>query len=184
MHVGTRIRSARREMGLSQAGLAELTDVSQPTVANWERGSHAPRHAALTKIAHALNTAPAALLNHTPEQSGQMLSQHQVPILAWPQSEADIDRAPVLGYMTAGCDAARPFAVIAPQDYPRFNISAGATLIFDRAQTEPIDTTTLLYFNDSGAALGHAAHIASDSVSGTKKDAPIAARLIMSINNF
>jgi len=62
MNVGQRIKSARQALGLSQSDLADLTDVSQPTVANWEKGSHAPRHATLSKIAGALKSTPASLL--------------------------------------------------------------------------------------------------------------------------
>jgi transcriptional regulator with XRE-family HTH domain len=53
--IGDRIRHARKEAGLNQAGLAERVGVSQPAVANWESGVHDPRRLMLAKIADALN---------------------------------------------------------------------------------------------------------------------------------
>ncbi len=58
-----RIRSTRLRLGLSQADLAELTGVTQPTVANWESGSHIPRQPAIVRIAKALNIEPGWLMS-------------------------------------------------------------------------------------------------------------------------
>jgi len=55
--IGDRIRHARKEAGLNQAGLAERVGVSQPAVANWESGVHDPRRLMLAKIADALNVS-------------------------------------------------------------------------------------------------------------------------------
>jgi len=49
------------------------------------------------------------------------LSQHHVPIIARPLSAPDIDSGAVIGYMTASCEAARPFAFIAANDHPHLN---------------------------------------------------------------
>lgn len=175
MHVGTRIKTARQTLGLSQSDLAQRAQVSQPTVANWENGSHAPRHAALTKIADALNATPASLLGAPPAPSGSVLAQHHVPILNPPASPGDIDSGAVIGYMMTDCEAARPFAFFAPQNYPQLNVAKGDTLIFDRAAGDAREGAVYLQFGPSGMMLG-----ATD----IKKDAPTGARLIMSLSRF
>lgn len=48
---GARIKAARLQKGLSQTELAERLGVSQPAVAHWESGAHAPRFALLPRIA-------------------------------------------------------------------------------------------------------------------------------------
>ncbi len=62
-----RIKSTRVSLGLSQAILAKRTGVSQPTVANWENGSHVPRQAVLEKISDVLGVTPLWLLSGTRE---------------------------------------------------------------------------------------------------------------------
>ncbi len=62
-----RIKATRVGLGLSQANLAEKTGVSQPTVANWENGSHIPRQAVLEKISDALGVSALWLLSGTRE---------------------------------------------------------------------------------------------------------------------
>ncbi|MET0545751.1 MAG: helix-turn-helix transcriptional regulator [Caulobacterales bacterium] len=53
-NAGARIREARLKMGWSQMQLAEKLAVSQPAVAHWESGVHAPRWALLPRIAELL----------------------------------------------------------------------------------------------------------------------------------
>ena len=48
---GARIKAARLLKGFSQSELAERLGVSQPAVAHWESGAHAPRFALLPRIA-------------------------------------------------------------------------------------------------------------------------------------
>lgn len=48
---GARIKAARLQKGMSQTELAERLGVSQPAVAHWESGAHAPRFALLPRIA-------------------------------------------------------------------------------------------------------------------------------------
>jgi len=175
MNVGKRIKAARQALGLSQSDLAGMTDVSQPTVANWEKGSHAPRHAALSKIAGALESTPAALLDAGAPGGGSALSQHHVPIIARPLSAPDIDSGAVIGYMTASCEAARPFAFIAVNDHPHLNLTRGDTLIFDRAPAPATRKSVTLGFDEAGPVLQNAE---------TKKDAADAPRLIMSVSRY
>lgn len=54
-----RLKSRRKELGLSQNALANSCGVSQPTITNWERGGHIPRRAALASIAMGLDVDPA-----------------------------------------------------------------------------------------------------------------------------
>ncbi len=59
----SRIKQTRLDKGLSQAELADMTGVSQPTVANWETGSHIPRPAVLERIGSVLDVSAAWLLS-------------------------------------------------------------------------------------------------------------------------
>jgi len=59
----SRIKQTRLDKGLSQAELAEKTGVSQPTVANWETGSHIPRPAVMERIGSVLEVSAAWLLS-------------------------------------------------------------------------------------------------------------------------
>jgi len=172
MNVGQRIKSARQALGLSQSDLADLTDVSQPTVANWEKGSHAPRHATLSKIAGALKSTPASLLETGAAGGTLPLSQHHVPIIAPPLSSDDIDYGAVIGYITVDCEAARPFAFAATKDRPHLKIARGDTLIFDRARPGPARAGIVLKFNAQGPDL-----IKAD----IEKGAAVTPRLILSI---
>jgi len=178
MNVGQRIKAARKAMGLSQSDLADMTDVSQPTVANWEKGSHAPRHSALAKIANALKSTPASLLDVQPQPADTILSQHHVPIIKPPLSETDIDLSAVAGYITVSCDAARPFAFKADRDFPDQNISAGDTMIFDRAPVSFTQDAVLLSFGANGISLDRV------QTAETTKGAASKPRLIMSVSRF
>ena len=55
--IGTRIRAARKAVGLNQGALAARLGVSQPTVANWEADVHNPRQMMLRKLADALDVS-------------------------------------------------------------------------------------------------------------------------------
>jgi transcriptional regulator with XRE-family HTH domain len=45
------LRAARKRLGLTQAQLAALLDIPQPTIARWERGTIAIRHGTLLRLA-------------------------------------------------------------------------------------------------------------------------------------
>ena len=55
--IGTKIRSRRRALKLSQEELAELTDVARQTVSSWERNTFAPKGPSLAALAKALRTS-------------------------------------------------------------------------------------------------------------------------------
>lgn len=58
---GQRIRESRRQLGLTQAGLAERLGVTQPAVAQWEKGDTSPNPAVQRLLAEKLGTTRAFL---------------------------------------------------------------------------------------------------------------------------
>ena len=101
----SRIKTSRINRGLSQAALAQRAGVSQPTVANWENGSHVPRHAVLEKIGEALGVEPMWLLSgdflqgHSPAQAYTQHPIRHLPIYDWPQSEYNFLASPPIGFI-------------------------------------------------------------------------------------
>lgn len=71
-----RIKSTRQSLGLSQARLAADTGVSQPTVANWEAGSHIPRQKALERISAALGVEEDWLLSGKEDRALRSANQY------------------------------------------------------------------------------------------------------------
>ena len=61
--VGKRIAKARKSAGISQAELAELTDLSVSCISKIERGINNFSAESLSKIAIALDTSSSCLLN-------------------------------------------------------------------------------------------------------------------------
>lgn len=51
------IKERREELGMTQAELAEMLDVNQAAVSNWENGKYAPLRKLHAKIAQALRCA-------------------------------------------------------------------------------------------------------------------------------
>ncbi len=100
-----RIKSTRITRGLSQAELAKRAGVSQPTVANWENGSHIPRQGVLEKIGEALGVTPVWLLSGSlgeDERSAEFYLQHPVrhlPVYSWPASGSISGSTPPAGYI-------------------------------------------------------------------------------------
>jgi len=58
-----RVRSRRRELGLTQKQVADRIGVTQAYVATIEAGRNAPGLDVIAKFAEALNTTPSALLS-------------------------------------------------------------------------------------------------------------------------
>lgn len=88
--IGQRIRRARMRQGLSQSELATRVKVSQPTIANWEQDSHAPRTATLDRVAKILGVEPFWLMNggggRNGHSAGSFLSLpiRHAPLFDWP----------------------------------------------------------------------------------------------------
>jgi len=67
MTVALRLKQRRQQLGLTQAGLAALSDVSQTQISKYELGENEPTAHALSQLARALNTSTDWLLGLTDE---------------------------------------------------------------------------------------------------------------------
>lgn len=67
--VGTNVRALRQERGLTQEQLAFESDIDLTYLGGIERGRRNPSLLVIARIALALGTKPAALLDHS--QSGK-----------------------------------------------------------------------------------------------------------------
>ena len=118
-HLHDRIRKSRIRQGLSQASLARQTGVSQPTVANWESGSHVPRKAALERIGTALKVDALWLLSG--DQTGITAYEYlekpirHLRIYEWPHPGQSVQEGSILGYMPFPSDWPDLFAVVKPE---------------------------------------------------------------------
>lgn len=61
--IGMRIRKYREKSGLSQKELAELINVSNSRISNWEQGINRPDADILADLCRALNVSPSELLD-------------------------------------------------------------------------------------------------------------------------
>lgn len=61
--IGIRIRKYREKSGLSQKELAELINVSNSRISNWEQGINRPDADILADLCRALNVSPSELLD-------------------------------------------------------------------------------------------------------------------------
>src|SRR6185369_7405080 len=59
------LAALRKKRGLSQAALAELVGVEQPTIQRWEKGKREPDLDNLKSLATALGVTPGSLLDGT-----------------------------------------------------------------------------------------------------------------------
>ncbi|MCG8442533.1 MAG: helix-turn-helix domain-containing protein [Caulobacterales bacterium] len=120
--LGARIRAARLRARLSQTALGARVGVSQPTVAHWEKGAHAPKPSHMRAVAEILSApelAPEgeARPPRAPARAGraEYLARaiRHVPILDWPAPGADFDpaAAPARDHVAASLEAGTPFAL-------------------------------------------------------------------------
>jgi transcriptional regulator with XRE-family HTH domain len=137
MTLATRLKTSRKKFGLSQAELAKQVDVSQPTIANWERGGHIPRPDALSRIAKALKTDPAWLLSGEHPAESNPAHQHlakpiyHIPVHDWPTGRTDPTLSQPVRYMAIAADVTNLFALRAEKmaEFPENTI-----LVFSKAQ--------------------------------------------------
>ena len=140
MTLAVRLKDRRKKLGLSQSALAKAAGVSQPTVANWERGGHVPRPDALRRMADALDTDPAWLLSGelpaalNPAHQHLAKPIHQIPVYDWPADGRDPTQAQPARYVAAAMDADGVFALIA-RDGDAF--PGGTVLVFSRVDARP-----------------------------------------------
>lgn len=141
--IGERIKKARLQSGLSQVELAEAANVSQPTIANWETGSHAPRQPALLKLAEILNSSPQWFLAGGTETNGHTLAHkhylgtpiHHIPIVEWPAASETENNTLKFGvahdYIALSLKIKNPFALIANDPVMSVQFPIGSAIVFD-----------------------------------------------------
>lgn len=145
-NIHKRIKENRKKLGMSQSDLALKCGVSQPTVANWERGDHVPRPEALTKIAESLGVDSVWLLSgELPANLGpsfQHLSTpiRHIPVYEWTTNARAFSKASIVKYISLAIQQREVFAIMGLVD---FDIMPKTTLIFDRAGTLAANTRFL-----------------------------------------
>jgi transcriptional regulator with XRE-family HTH domain len=73
--LGQRIRARRRELGLSQEGLAHVAGLDRSYVGRIERGEHNLTFTALVRLCRAMECDVAALTTGLPPLSGSKLDK-------------------------------------------------------------------------------------------------------------
>lgn len=150
-YLHSRIRQTRQSLGLSQSSLASAVGVSQPTVANWETGSHVPRKKALTKIGLALNVEEDWLLSGRQDtgparaESYLSLPIRHVPIYAWPVYGQKLFTGSPEGYLPYPAERDSIFALI---DYEDTSVRHRIRM-FDR-EVEAVTPNTAYLWQDGG----------------------------------
>lgn len=61
MTIGERIKTIRKEKGLSQQALAKKTGLAKITISDYEAGKYVPRKENIIKIASALGVTPSQI---------------------------------------------------------------------------------------------------------------------------
>jgi transcriptional regulator with XRE-family HTH domain len=80
MDIGTRIRTARKDKGISQAVIARRIGISVAAVSNWETGKNDLSGDSLIAVAAILGVSPAWLQTGRGEQSpGTQIQEYQSP---------------------------------------------------------------------------------------------------------
>lgn len=191
--VGVRIKAARKRMGLSQIQLAQQTRVSQPTVANWENGSHAPRHSTLGRIAQALDSSPSWLLGETAHAATSAQTLHHIPLLEWPQTPDDLDTGRVTRYVSTSTHAERPVALICEDEAMASIFAPGSVVVLDRASQILADKACYLAshngiiklrrYNAADHSLHAAPYAADTQTTSGAQEAIILARAVLSMQN-
>ncbi len=148
----SRIKETRTNLGLSQARLASVAGVSQPTVANWETGSHIPRKNALAKISEALGVEQHWLLSGD-QDSGRRSTEaylarpiRHIPIYEWKKAHQNFAAAVPRSYLPYPTEEPDAFALI-DFDTPD---ARHRILIFDR-QIGALQPTDICLWSDGEA---------------------------------
>lgn len=72
MEFSERLKTLRKEAGLTQVDVAEKLGISQPAYASWERGVKKPTQENLVKIAHILDVSIDYLVGNSVEKSDEL----------------------------------------------------------------------------------------------------------------
>jgi transcriptional regulator with XRE-family HTH domain len=83
---------ARKEKGVSQGGLANLLDVTQATVHQWEAGKRNPKLETLKKIATALGLSVEYFLDNEFKNGNEALNQSIIEITQSVPTVRDIEK--------------------------------------------------------------------------------------------
>jgi len=179
-----RLKSRRKELGLSQNALANSCGVSQPTIANWERGGHVPRQDALTSIALGLDVDPIWLLSGVLPLDKSPAHQHlskpirNIPIFVWPDHINELNTARAQDYITISAMGDDLLALTAPTDS---DFSSGTILIFDMSDAVPRKNGRYLVDAGETAKIMNL-EMAANDINAMEATHPIG-RLILSIQS-
>ncbi|RKQ71546.1 helix-turn-helix protein [Litorimonas taeanensis] len=172
----SRIKQNRKRLGLSQSDLAEKCGVSQPTVANWERGGHIPRQEALKRIAENLGVDSVWLIsgempvNQSPAFQYLNTPIRHVPIYNWFKNARNFSTALPIRYASVATESDDVFGIIAPKNS---EYGEGTLLVFDR--------TAKIAANTRFLAQDHKELIISDAATIEGSNLLPLARLIYSV---
>lgn len=72
MEFSERLKTLRKEAGLTQVDVAGKLGISQPAYASWERGVKKPTQDNLVKIAQVLNVSVDYLVGNSEEKSAEL----------------------------------------------------------------------------------------------------------------
>ena len=121
MAVHERLKQIRLEHNLSQSDFAQLASVSQPTIANWENGSHIPRRDKLEHLAQHLGFDLLWLLSGDGDAERRMATPylmqpiHHIPIYDWPDEAQTVDSLKPTGFIPFAARKQPLFALRRPQ---------------------------------------------------------------------
>jgi len=144
---GQRIRRARTRQGLSQTELAQRVRVSQPTIANWEQDSHAPRMGAPERVAEILGVETSWLMNGGDKRNGHAAGSflampiRQAPLFDWPDADHVFDpkRLEPRDYFAIATRCETCFALSLHDPAVNAAFPEGSIVIFDGAPQHMAD---------------------------------------------
>lgn len=89
--IGSRIRKFREERGMSQKQLADMLNVSNSRVSNWEQGINRPDADILADMCRALKVSPSELLDvHLSEDD---FTDHERKVIHAYRSKTDMQKS-------------------------------------------------------------------------------------------
>lgn len=185
MTLADRLKDSRKALGLSQAQLADQCGVSQPTIANWERGGHVPRQKALHRIGACLDVEPVWLLSgeqpphKNPAHQHLTKPIHHIPVFDWTDDLDTLNGSTPSQYLTTSSVQGDIIAMIAPR---KSRFPDRTTLIFDRNQDQ-ISGDYLLSDNGQLTIRNIEMSANDDQTPAGLGDAQIIGRLVMSVSS-
>lgn len=132
--------------------MADKCGVSQPTIANWERGGHVPRKDALEKIADCLGVDSIWLLlgelpaGRTPVYQHLNTPIRHIPIYEWPHTAKAFIKAQPTRYLSLAIELEELFAFDS-LDHKAF--ARDTILIFDKTAKPAANTQFLVQKGDT-----------------------------------